>query len=116
MRLRPPRFLYETLGPHMKCSSLPRELSETGVALYDDSVIDLVKAPRGDGVDAAFAHDAKHRSWVGEKSAELVIALIVGIVEVVSNRSTSTSRLSRFATEKNTASWTLAVASASTRR
>jgi len=58
---------------------LPREFNEQGTALYDDSVLDLVKVLRADGVDAAFAHDTEHRSWIGEKSAEIVISFIVGI-------------------------------------
>lgn len=58
---------------------LPRESSDSGLALYDDSVIGVVKALKSEGYEASFADDAEHRSWVGEKSAELVLALIVGV-------------------------------------
>jgi hypothetical protein len=58
---------------------LPHEFSSGEVALYDESVLDLVKALRADGIDAHFAHDVAHRSWIGRKSAELVVSFIVGI-------------------------------------
>lgn len=58
---------------------LPREMSSSGVALYDDSVIDVVKTLRAEGYEADFADDQDHRSWAGEKSAEVVLALVVGV-------------------------------------
>lgn len=57
---------------------LPGEI-RVGVAIYDDSTIDMVKVLRADGVSADFAHEPMHRSWAGKKSAELAIALIIGI-------------------------------------
>lgn len=59
---------------------LPRELSDEGVGLYDDSVITLVKELQQLGVDASFQHGPDARSWIGEKAvAKIVIDLIVGI-------------------------------------
>lgn len=59
---------------------LPRELSDEGVGLYDDSVITLVKELQQLGVDASFQHGPEARNWIGEKAvAKIVIDLIVGI-------------------------------------
>ena len=59
---------------------LPRELGEDEIGRYHDTAIDLVKALRGEGVNAAFAHDPDNRQWIGEKSF-LTYALdaVVGI-------------------------------------
>ena len=61
---------------------LPRKIAEDGTGLYDDSVIDLVKQLRAEGVDAAYLHDKDHREWIGEKGwTPAEIALIVSIAE-----------------------------------
>lgn len=48
---------------------LPREVTEDGVGRYHDSLIDVVKALRAEGLSARFAHDPQERKWIGEKSA-----------------------------------------------
>ncbi|GJF31741.1 hypothetical protein KNE206_44410 [Kitasatospora sp. NE20-6] len=59
---------------------LPREVSDSGVGVYHDSVIDLVKALRAENVDADFAHAKDERQWLGEKSAtQHLIEVAVGI-------------------------------------
>lgn len=58
---------------------LPREFTESGLALYDESVIDVVKDLRGQGIDADLAHASQDRSFIVEKSAELLIAFVVGV-------------------------------------
>jgi hypothetical protein len=59
---------------------LPREVTAEGVGLYDDSVMTIVKDLRVVGVEASFAHDQDHRSWIGEQAAEVVvISLIIGV-------------------------------------
>jgi hypothetical protein len=59
---------------------LPRETTEEGHGLYDDSVITLVKEFRALGVDASYQHDQDHRNWIGEKAVPLfAIDLIIGI-------------------------------------
>lgn len=61
---------------------LPREIADDGTGLYDDSVVDLVKQLRAEGVDAAYMHDADHREWIGEKAwTPTEIALVISVAE-----------------------------------
>ncbi|MFH8716687.1 hypothetical protein [Streptomyces zaomyceticus] len=57
---------------------LPREFDDGGVAWYQDSALDLVKALKYEGLDASFAHASEERRWIGEKS-QLQYAIDVAI-------------------------------------
>ena len=59
---------------------LPREVEPDGRALYDDSVLTIVKEFRAAGVSASYQHDQDSRTWVGEQAvAEVALALVIGI-------------------------------------
>jgi hypothetical protein len=59
---------------------LPREIAPDGRAVYDDSVLTIVKEFRAAGVAASYQHDRDSRTWIGEKSVTLVVLdLIIGI-------------------------------------
>ena len=59
---------------------LPREITEDGRGLYDDSVITIVKELRSLGTDARYQHDENDRAWIGEESAATIaLDLIIGI-------------------------------------
>jgi hypothetical protein len=60
---------------------LPSAVRDDGLGLYDDSLIDLVKELKAEGVDAAYAHTRDQRSWTGKKSFTFVAGSIaIGIV------------------------------------
>lgn len=59
---------------------LPREVTDEGIGLYDDSVMTIIKDLQIVGVDASFAHDKEHRGWIGEQAAaKVVFDLIIGV-------------------------------------
>lgn len=59
---------------------LPREETDAGVGIYDDSVMTIVKDLQFVGVEASFAHDKDHRGWIGEQAAaKVVFDLIIGV-------------------------------------
>jgi hypothetical protein len=59
---------------------LPREIDDEGNGLYDDSAVTVVKELKAFGVEASYQHDPDHRTWIGEKSVEIVVLnLITGI-------------------------------------
>jgi hypothetical protein len=59
---------------------LPREIDEAGRGLYHDSVLDLVKQLRRDGVNADYLHSRDNRSWIGEKSiGPYVLDFVIGL-------------------------------------
>lgn len=50
-------------------------------AIYADGTTMAVKRLRALGARAAWAHDASHRAWYGERGAgEVVVAFVVGIL------------------------------------
>lgn len=49
------------------------------VGIYDRSIIDVFKSLRAAGVDVAYYHAKEDRRWLHEMSAELLIALVIGI-------------------------------------
>lgn len=60
---------------------LPREIDDTGVALYHDSAIDLVKALRVEGLNASFAHGSDKQGWIGERSVlQYTLDIVVGML------------------------------------
>jgi hypothetical protein len=59
---------------------LPREVSESGRGLYDDSVVTLAKELRLHDVTAAYQHGAEDRQWIGERAADvIVLSFVIGV-------------------------------------
>jgi hypothetical protein len=59
---------------------LPRQISEGGVGLYDDSVLMVAKELREAGAQAEYQHVASSRRWIGEKGIPpVVLDLLIGI-------------------------------------
>jgi hypothetical protein len=58
---------------------LPRERDEAGRGLYPESTVTIVKELRSAGFDAAYADAASERLWIGEKSAQLLGEILIGL-------------------------------------
>ena len=59
---------------------LPREISDDGIGLYDDSVVYLVKQLRAESVNAGYLHHTAERQWISEKGfADNALSFVLGV-------------------------------------
>jgi hypothetical protein len=59
---------------------LPEEVTADGNGLYRDSVTDLAKRLRLEGVSAEYLHSKANRQWIGERgAADIILNFVLGI-------------------------------------
>lgn len=58
----------------------PLRTDGAGRGVYSESSVGLVKALKADGVEAAFLDTSEQRTFVTQKSAELLVAIVVGVM------------------------------------